>query len=139
MSLRKKISKFLRRISTSDHVPSKTQKTPPYTGTIQKKPVATAAKKAEETSKAAISNTEENKGIILYGRPSCPYCARVDRVIEELGVEEKITRRLTTYGSEWRTDLRKRTGSTQVPCLFIDGQPMFESLDIIDWMRTNLS
>ena len=60
-------------------------------------------------------------------------------MIEELGVEDIITRRLSTYGSEWRADLMNRTGSTQVPCLFIDGEAMFESLDIIDWMRTNLA
>ena len=56
-------------------------------------------------------------------------------MIEELDIEDKITRRLTTYGSDWRTDLQNRTGSTQVPCLFINGKPMFESLDIIDWMQ----
>ena len=25
-------------------------------------------------------------------------------------------------------------GKHQVPCLFIDGDPMYESLDIIDWL-----
>lgn len=77
--------------------------------------------------------------LILYGRPSCPYCARVDRVIKELNIENNITRRHTGLGTEWRADLRKRTGSTQVPCLFIDGEPMFESLDIIAWLKANLA
>lgn len=26
-------------------------------------------------------------------------------------------------------------GMDQVPCLFIDGKPMYESLDIIDWLE----
>ena len=85
------------------------------------------------------STSEMEMGLVLYGRPTCPYCARVDRVIEELNIESKITRRLTTYGSEWRTDLRNRTGSTQVPCLFIDGEVLFESADIINWMRNNFA
>ncbi|MBW1881075.1 MAG: glutathione S-transferase domain-containing protein [Deltaproteobacteria bacterium] len=29
----------------------------------------------------------------------------------------------------------ERTGRTQVPCLFVDGEPMFESLDIVDWFE----
>ena len=85
---------------------------------------------------------ERNKNLpelILYGRSSCPYCLRVDRVIEELDIEDKITRRNTGYGTEWRSDLRNRTGSTQVPCLFINGEPMFESLDIIAWLKANLT
>lgn len=91
----------------------------------------------EKPTAANNSISEMEMGLVLYGRPSCPYCARVDRVIEELDIEDKITRRLTTFSSEWRTDLRTRTGSTQVPCLFIDGNVMFESADIIDWMRHN--
>lgn len=27
------------------------------------------------------------------------------------------------------------TGSTQVPCLFVDGQPLFESEDIVRWLQ----
>ena len=93
----------------------------------------------EDRTTSNDSTSEMEMGLVLYGRPTCPYCARVDRVIEELNIESKITRRLTTYGSEWRTDLRNRTGSTQVPCLFIDGEVMFESADIIDWMRNNFA
>ena len=28
-------------------------------------------------------------------------------------------------------------GKMQVPCLFIDGNPMYESLDIIQWLKDN--
>lgn len=28
-------------------------------------------------------------------------------------------------------------GKTQVPCLVIDGKPLYESLDIIEWLKTN--
>lgn len=31
------------------------------------------------------------------------------------------------------------TGRKTVPCLFIDGQPMFESLDIMKWLEDNLA
>ena len=31
--------------------------------------------------------------------------------------------------------LVKVGGKRQVPCLFIDGDPLYESLDIIDWLQ----
>ena len=137
MPIRKKIGQLFRRISGMPNV----EPNSPTTASVEKptpiKPVPEAPPPVEQKSEP----TERNQDIpelILYGRPSCPYCARVDRVIEELDIEDKLTRRLTSYGSEWRDDLRSRTGSTQVPCLFIDGEPMFESLDIIAWMKANL-
>ena len=84
--------------------------------------------------------TDRNKDLpelILYGRPSCPYCARVDRVIEELDIEDKLIRRLTSYGSEWRETSEIEPEVHRYPVLFIDGEPMFESLNIIAWMRAN--
>jgi len=69
---------------------------------------------------------------VLDGRSSCPYWVREDRVLEELGIDDQITRRLMTYGSKRRTELQSRIGRTQVAGLFIKGKPSFESLDIID-------
>jgi len=33
--------------------------------------------------------------------------------------------------------LKKDTGRTTVPCLYIDNNPMFESYDIMEWLKTN--
>ena len=135
MPIRKKIGQMFRRISGMPTVD-----TPSPAASVEKPTPAkpTPPPQVEQKNEP----TDRNKDIpelVLYGRSSCPYCVRVDRVIEELGIEDKITRRHTGFGTEWRADLRNRTGSTQVPCLFIDGEPMFESLDIIDWMRANLT
>ena len=86
---------------------------------------------------AMVAQSNQNPHLTLYGRMSCPYCVRVYRVIDSLEIKERIEFRKTTFASKWRTDLKYRTGKTQVPCLFIDGQPMFESLDIIEWLKTN--
>ena len=75
----------------------------------------------------------------LYGRSSCGYCRRVERVIQQLGIEQHIERCDASYSSNWRQDLLQRTGRTQVPCLFVDDVPMFESLDIIAWLRRQFS
>lgn len=32
-----------------------------------------------------------------------------------------------------------KTGKRTVPCLYIDGNPLFESSDIIDWLDKNQS
>ena len=135
MPIRKKIGQIFRRISgmPSVYVSSSREAVEKPTPTVS--PANPPSQNKTEIS----TQTDTTPELVLYGRSSCPYCLRVDRVIEELGVEDKITRRHTGYGTEWRADLRNRTGSTQVPCLFIDGEPMFESLDIIAWMRANLT
>ena len=136
MPIRKKIGQIFRRISG---MPSVEPNPPTVTSVEQSTPATPVPSPPVEQKNEPTDRNKDMPELILYGRPSCPYCARVDRVIEELDIEDKLIRRLTNYGSEWREDLRNRTGSTQVPCLFIDGEPMFESLDIIAWMRANLT
>ena len=137
MPIRKKIGQIFRRISGMPSVD-----TPFPTTSVENPTPATPIPEAPPPVEQQNEATERHKNIpelILYGRSSCPYCLRVYRVIEELDIEDKITRRNTGYGTEWRSDLRNRTGSTQVPCLFINGEPMFESLDIIAWLKANLT
>jgi glutaredoxin 3 len=40
--------------------------------------------------------------------------------------------------SEFRKDLLSIAGSSQTPCLVIDGKPMHESEDIIKWFKDYL-
>ena len=128
------IRKLMRALRKASGIPDGTTPSTPDSS------VSAYSESSSSTSEAkSVPKTNVEFELILYGRPSCPYCARVDRVIQELNIEDKITRRHTGLGTEWRADLRKRTGSTQVPCLFIDGEPMFESLDIIAWLKANLA
>lgn len=71
--------------------------------------------------------------LVLYKFDSCPYCRRVQRVLDQLDLEVEL--RDTRENPDHRRELRKQTGRTQVPCLFIDGEPMFESADIVDWLQ----
>ena len=41
--------------------------------------------------------------------------------------------------SEFRQELITLGGKGQVPCLMIDGKPMYESEDIMEWLKTNWS
>jgi glutaredoxin len=38
-------------------------------------------------------------------------------------------------GSDIRRELQSIGGKTQVPCLVIDGQALYESDDIIQWLK----
>lgn len=73
----------------------------------------------------------------FYYFDSCPYCQRVIKVIDEMKIKVNWK---DIYGDT--TNLQKLiaiTGRKTVPCLFIDGDPMHESLDIIAWLKANES
>ena len=71
----------------------------------------------------------------LYFLESCPYCQRVLKVIDKLKINVSLLD--IRENSVYLEKLRSVTGRQTVPCLFIDGVPMFESLDIINWLEEN--
>ncbi len=73
--------------------------------------------------------------LMLYHFEACPYCAKVRAAVKELGLELEM--RDTREDEKFRNELVELTGRTQVPCLVIDGKPMHESDDIVDWLRKN--
>jgi len=76
---------------------------------------------------------DQVRQLVLFKYDSCPYCARVARVIESLGL--KLEYRDTIRDRTASSELREATGRSTVPCLFIDGRPLFESDDIIAWLQ----
>lgn len=73
----------------------------------------------------------------LFKFDSCPFCQRVLRKIQELGVEG-IRMRDTQAEPGANAELIERGGKRQVPCLFIDGKPLYESGDINAWFVANV-
>ncbi len=73
----------------------------------------------------------------LYYTPMCPYCKKVLRFMEEKNIEE-IELLNTSTDSEAKETLKEVGGKDQVPCLFIDGEPLYESDDIVDWLKENM-
>lgn len=72
----------------------------------------------------------------LYYRPTCPYCLKVLKFMKE----NKIELPLKDIGAgNNRDELLKIGGKQQVPCLVIDGKAMYESGDIIDWLKSNIN
>lgn len=72
----------------------------------------------------------------LYKFDTCPYCRRVFAEIEAQGRTDIELHDIHKSQSD-RERLINDGGMEQVPCLFIDGEPMYESLDIIDWLRAH--
>lgn len=68
----------------------------------------------------------------LYVKPGCPYCMKVDRFLDEAGIE--MEHRSVTEGTN-AEDLRALGGKVQSPCLVVDGKAMYESDDIIAYLR----
>ncbi len=70
----------------------------------------------------------------LYMLETCPFCRKVINEIEEEERSDIIFHDI--YKNE---DDRRRLvevgGVEQVPCLFIDGKPLYESADIIKWLK----
>ena len=69
---------------------------------------------------------------ILYYKPTCPYCLKVLRYMD--GEDIQFEMRNTLEGRN-AADLVAIGGKQQVPCLIIDGQALYESNDIIAYLR----
>ncbi len=73
----------------------------------------------------------------LYYRPSCPFCQKVLNKLDGLGKTEAVKLQDVT-DEEIARELEEQGGKKQVPCLMINGSPLYESAEIIDWLENNL-
>lgn len=73
----------------------------------------------------------------LYYFDSCPYCQLVLSVIHSLNLKVKFND--ISKDSSSLNKLVSDTGKRTVPCLYINGKPMFESRDIANWLKSNES
>ena len=74
--------------------------------------------------------------LALYHRDTCGFCSKVKNFIKENNIDS-INLKNITDSKESYQELLKIGGKIQVPCLFIDGKPLYESDDIINWLKNN--
>ena len=74
----------------------------------------------------------------LYYFPTCPFCQKVLRYMAAAGIEDRVALKNIHADAEADATLVAVGGKHQVPCLFIDGEPLYESDDIVAWLRANL-
>ena len=77
-------------------------------------------------------------GLVLYEKPWCPFCMRVEATLRSLGIE--LERRDVEQDAAAARELVEQGGSRMVPCLYIPdggaGQWLYESSDITAYLRS---
>lgn len=71
--------------------------------------------------------------VILYSSKTCPYCHDVDAYLKS--VNKEVETKYIDGNPELRQELKNKGGKIQVPCLFVDGTPLYGSKNIIEWMK----
>jgi len=74
--------------------------------------------------------------LCLYYFDSCPFCVKVLNYLQKSKIT--ILKRNILTDPEAKETLRRIGGKTQVPCLFIDEKPLYESDDIIQWLEEHI-
>ena len=74
----------------------------------------------------------------LFYKDSCPFCQKVIRFIDKYELRDKIEFLDIVKDADAKKRLVDEGGMNQVPCLFVDGKPMYESSDIIEFLKSNL-
>lgn len=70
----------------------------------------------------------------LFCRTTCPYCVKVLNFMEKNDIQGVEIKEIS-INNEFEKELIMIGGKRQVPCLVIDGMAMYESDDIIQWLR----
>lgn len=74
--------------------------------------------------------------LALYYRPTCPFCIKVLDFMDRQGVTIPLID--ISQDRDAAATLIEVGGKQQVPCLLIDGKPLYESSDIISWIDKHL-
>lgn len=69
----------------------------------------------------------------LFVGTACHHCRKVENFMEENNIEIQIVN--INEDREAMKELIEKGGKRQVPCLFHDGEYMYESNDIIEFLK----
>ncbi len=75
--------------------------------------------------------------LVLYHFENCAYCKIVNNYIQKNEIDVKL--KDIYQDPEASEELLKIGGKKQVPCLFVDNKPIYESHQIIQWLKNNLN
>ena len=69
----------------------------------------------------------------LFVGTACPHCRKVENFMEENNIKIEIVN--INEDREAMKELIQNGGKRQVPCLFHDGKYLYESNDIIEFLK----
>lgn len=78
---------------------------------------------------------QQEFALVLYSRSSCPYCCKVLKYMKKEKINIPVIDLNTNPAA--RSELVQIGGKGQVPCLVINGHALYESSDIINWLKVN--
>lgn len=78
---------------------------------------------------------KSSHNLVLFYKPSCPYCKKVLTAINT--ADKGIQLKNIQSDKQATHELLRIGGKRQVPCLLIDGKPLYESQAIIEWLSQN--
>ena len=79
-----------------------------------------------------VNNMSE---LVLFYKPTCSYCQKVLGFMRENDISLQL--KDLSESADVRAELIAIGGKQQVPCLVIDGKALYESDDIIAWLKNN--
>lgn len=85
------------------------------------------------TDGPALDASGQAHRLVLYKFDACPYCQRVMNFLRKHPIPmtyKDIRKESASY-----QELMELGGKTQVPCLVIDGKPLYESSDIVSYLE----
>jgi glutaredoxin len=87
---------------------------------------------------AATTSSVETQvqSIALYYSPRCPHSQRVLSYMRSQNISVPL--KDVTQDSQAKEELRVIGGHLIVPCLIVDGSPIYQDADIIQWLSENL-
>lgn len=84
----------------------------------------------------AKTNNSSQENIYLFSRARCPYCIKVMNYLR--AHNKTIKTKDISEDPAALQELVSKGGKRQVPCLFHDGQYLYESNEIIHWLGDHL-
>lgn len=63
-------------------------------------------------------NTKEKEKVVIYTWSTCPFCINTKRLLEEKNI--KYTEKEVVKNKKYLEEMKKKTGKTSVPQIFID-------------------
>lgn len=79
-------------------------------------------------------SAQERPELLLVILPGCPYCKQVLAYLKKAGIQIPMC---NANDAVCKDKLIKDGGVAQVPCLFINDRPLYESPRIIQWLKEN--
>ena len=97
--------------------------------------IITAIEISPLSAEQALVQNQERPKLVLYYSPTCPHSIRVLNYLK--AINKTVPMKNVYASQEVKDELSRQGGKLQVPCLFINGNPLYDDEVIIQWLADN--